>query len=663
MVNVNAVLSYKESTLKSKDCIVDKVIRLSGTEFDYFSRNLMRDWDFIRDNPIDIVVDTEGRYHCLLVVGEGRRDGVLVNSEGGAYARYSAFIPNVEGLLTVGQYPALAALNRRLTDIVDFIVEETNVRASEERVAIDLQELEVMFGIDLIRNNVLHGTVLGMLKERPEIRDWELDKNELIIYRESGTMELSAESGSETNAKHTPVYMHTFETARSNGETDLYRASLTLNMDCALAIEGLIKYGQSVKHTDAQRVINEYGPDRVLAVLAHTVREFDFGIRFSQESRDWAKGYPAPPRSEHARFTVDSHPSVVDEFIVQAREVAREIESEAAKDNTHTDHENEDISDPSVTKTDMYAYGYSFEGMIPLGKERALELFDRNYQVFRLNLDGSARVAVPRRDVETFSGMFGVLDPVKSREARSSSIEVFILNRERYEKGEAVGEWLTLPSDADTLRGLLERIGAGGPGGVDYSVSAIRLPHDNLHDYITKYDSLDGLNMLASYINGLEDFERDKLSAVLESGVTDIGSGTAALINILDADNFDAFNLIDAKGPEDLGRYWGDDKPDDISFEEYGKQIAREEKGVFTSWGYVHFRYKELSPAYTGDVPDEYRITGEALSVPRSITSEHRGPDEKPSVLNQIKSARQIPHEQKDRKARGSKKDKGGQEL
>lgn len=37
--------------------------------------------------------EKDGVWHCLLVAGEGMDEGVLVESEGSAYARYSAFVP------------------------------------------------------------------------------------------------------------------------------------------------------------------------------------------------------------------------------------------------------------------------------------------------------------------------------------------------------------------------------------------------------------------------------------------------------------------------------------------------------------------------------------------------------------------------------------------
>jgi len=184
VLETRAVFRRKDTQIETTDCVIDKVIRLSGAMFDSFSRNLLRDWAFIRDNPIDTVVDAEGRYHCLLVVGDGRRDGILVNPEGSGYARYSSFIPNAEDFLTLGRYPALAALNQKLTGIVDHIAGQ-----AEERAAVDLLELETEYGIDLMRNGALLHTVLGMLDEKPEISDYEFDKNMLILHREPESIE------------------------------------------------------------------------------------------------------------------------------------------------------------------------------------------------------------------------------------------------------------------------------------------------------------------------------------------------------------------------------------------------------------------------------------------------------------------------------------------
>ena len=296
----------------------------------------------------EMLYDDEGRCHCLLVVGEGRRDGILVNPEGGSYARYSAFMPNVEAFLSVGRYSALAELNKKLVTMVDTIAGQAGVATPDGRGVVNLNDWGEMLNIDFATNNTLRSTVLEMLNNRAEIRDWELDKNELIVWRALDGHVLSAES----------------------------------------------------------------------------------------------------------------------------------------------------ISDPTTTLTDMYAYGYTWDGMIPLGKERALELFDEGYEVFRLYENDAEGVADSREAIENFDGLFGTEDPAWVKPERDQPLQAFIVNREKYNQGEAVGEWLTLPADADTLHGLFERIGIEKPSEGAFMVTAIRVPlEEHLRDRVSKYDSLDELNI------------------------------------------------------------------------------------------------------------------------------------------------------------------------
>ena len=152
---------------------------------------------------------------------------------------------------------------------------------------------------------------------------------------------------------------------------------------------------------------------------------------------------------------------------------------------------------------------------------------------------------------------------------------------------------------------------------------------------------------------------------ILTSGVEDIGSGTAALINTLCAENFDAFEMIDADDAESLARYYhaeNDEKPDNVSFEDYGKECIQGEGGRFTEWGYIKFKYKELLPEYTGVVPDEYQITGMALHALRLSKLERGGKDEKTSVMARIKEAQKAPRRPAKDTSDKSKR-KGGPEL
>jgi len=324
----------------------------------------------------------------------------------------------------------------------------------------------------------------------------------------------------------------------------------------------------------------------------------------------------------------------------------------------------EDLTDPSVSLLDMYAYGYGYIGMNPLGKERALELYDKGYEIFRLYEDDTEGAAGSRADIETFDGMFGVENPEWVETEQGAPIEVFILNREKHDKGEAVGQWVPLPVMPGDLCEVFKLIDIVKPSEGAFTITTVRVRDDCVRDYISKYDSLDELNMLASYMSDMEAFEFENFQAILTSGIVYVGNNTAALINILDAGNIECFEVIDANDAESLAKYYdreNDEKPEDISFEDYGKECVKDEGGKFTEWGYVKQKYDDFSQRYTGVVPDEYQITGMALHALRLSKPEH-GKDEKPSVMAKIKEAQKAPRQQK-KDAPDKSKHKGGPEL
>ena len=259
MLETKAVLRNKDTQIEAVDCVVDHVIHLSGDAFDDFSRNLLNEYDFIRDSKSLLRPDSDGRAHCLLVLSEGRRDGILVDPSGTDYARHSALLPNAELLLTMNRYPTLAALNKKLVDFVDVVAEHVGAGHSDGRGVMKLSEWNALLGLDLATDSTLRDTLLGMLGERPEIQNIELTKDELIIYR-----------AQEPSATALPV--------------------------------------------------------------------------------------------------------------------------------------------SSVEKTDMYDYGYTFEGMIPHDRDGALALFDSGHEVFLLYPDGTEGAAHTREEIESFDGMFGIED-------------------------------------------------------------------------------------------------------------------------------------------------------------------------------------------------------------------------------------------------------------
>ena len=85
-------------------------------------------------------------------------------------------------------------------------------------------------------------------------------------------------------------------------------------------------------------------------------------------------------------------------------EIARKVQEEEpvqAPDNGY-------MPDPSMSIEAMNAYGYTDSDMLPLSKERALELFERDVPIYMLYEGNTEAMAFEPEDIALFSGCFGI---------------------------------------------------------------------------------------------------------------------------------------------------------------------------------------------------------------------------------------------------------------
>jgi hypothetical protein len=127
-----------------------------------------------------------------------------------------------------------------------------------------------------------------------------------------------------------PVYKQDADYARQQDELALYRDSNRINGACAQAIEQAIKDSNYALYrydldSAAQKVIAEYGAERVAWVLAATLQNLEHDGRFSRYNKNWGKGFSIP-RERSIYYTVKTHPAVLDGFIDSARKVFTEQE-------------------------------------------------------------------------------------------------------------------------------------------------------------------------------------------------------------------------------------------------------------------------------------------------------------------------------------------------
>ena len=141
-----------------------------------------------------------------------------------------------------------------------------------------------------------------------------------------------------------PVYPYPADHAREQGELDVYRASFRANVSCKDAIEAAIRDNYHDNRLDTAavgQVAEQFGQERMLYVLAATVRHFDYDGRISRDNKRWANTIPVYENKDGmggdrtAQFVVSSHPGLTDLFLTQARReqplTADEIKAEAAR--------------------------------------------------------------------------------------------------------------------------------------------------------------------------------------------------------------------------------------------------------------------------------------------------------------------------------------------
>lgn len=98
--------------------------------------------------------------------------------------------------------------------------------------------------------------------------------------------------------------------------------------------------------------------------------------------------------------------------------------------------DNDCIPDPAISVESMNAYGYTDSNMLPLTKERALELMERDVTVYMLHTDNTEAMAFDTEEIRSFDGIFGV---------EASEWETF---KDRFAPQDYEKEFLDNPADS-----------------------------------------------------------------------------------------------------------------------------------------------------------------------------------------------------------------------
>jgi hypothetical protein len=127
----------------------------------------------------------------------------------------------------------------------------------------------------------------------------------------------------EEELRKSPVYKYPGDYARENGELEQFRTSLKANLACAEEIGATISKYHDGYHFESKAavrdVVQKFGYERTLFVLAATVQNNLHDGRYSSANKDWAMTAPVFDSKRSFEYAVRSHPVLVDAFLTTAR--------------------------------------------------------------------------------------------------------------------------------------------------------------------------------------------------------------------------------------------------------------------------------------------------------------------------------------------------------
>ena len=76
-----------------EEFIIEKAVRLSKEEFEDLLKEPLKDRNYVKENKDLMYEDKDGYMHCIYVVADDYDYGILIESEGSDYPRYTAYLP------------------------------------------------------------------------------------------------------------------------------------------------------------------------------------------------------------------------------------------------------------------------------------------------------------------------------------------------------------------------------------------------------------------------------------------------------------------------------------------------------------------------------------------------------------------------------------------
>ena len=188
-MKINAKFLRKEPKIETNPCFVEVIEPMTDSEFNRFGRNLLKDYDFIELNIDNMYHDGDGTCHCVLALNMETGDGVLIDSSGSKYARYSSFVPHIKPYI-----------DQQIALVIDRIMSQA---LTNNRLSFDLEDLSEQCGVRIGEINGISEMFVAQLDQKMEIYDYEFEDGFLYITPNIGfCKELQEQLVTACNSNH-----------------------------------------------------------------------------------------------------------------------------------------------------------------------------------------------------------------------------------------------------------------------------------------------------------------------------------------------------------------------------------------------------------------------------------------------------------------------------
>ena len=156
-MNIKTRFERKEPELNLQEAEIVAVEELNKEQFDRFRSSLLLDYDFIQKHENDLY-DDGYRTRALLVLCKDEEDGILVNSEGSSYARYSSYLPR-----------ARLILSDEIRRVADAILNGRFGESEDGAWLVGFDDIKEHLDLTVTPNNGIGTLLLEELESREEI--------------------------------------------------------------------------------------------------------------------------------------------------------------------------------------------------------------------------------------------------------------------------------------------------------------------------------------------------------------------------------------------------------------------------------------------------------------------------------------------------------------